>query len=228
MKRKINAPKQRPAPLIPDGAEVWIGLIFAVLTYLFTKSIYEPWFYIALMTLVYAFCIYMVNIITDDYRMWARGMKKRNTVLQHLDTIATELENLRFIDDDVIKQLQKRINISFNEVAAILQFCVDTSYEAINALDDQRSGVQYTGYSDLQTKAGQLRPTVVELVDILQHPSKAGGKLDEKIIEFVKGIDGYAEWIPGLSARANSGDLFNATTNAILLGSLRNLLKKDE
>jgi hypothetical protein len=225
MKRKINAPKQRPAPLIPDGAEVWIGLFFAILTYLFTKTKYEPWFYIALMTLVYAFCIYMVNIMTDDYRMWARGMKKRNTVLQYLDIIEELVSKIGNADQE---DLERRLGILFSIVADKLQSSINTSYEAINALDDQKSGIQYTGYSDLQTKAGQLMPIVVELVDILRHPSKAGGKLDEKIIEFVRGIDGYADWIPGLSARANSGDLFNATTNAILLGSLRNLLKKDE
>ncbi len=225
MRRNIKVPKQRPAPLIPDGAEVWIGLIFAILTYVFTKSMYDPWFYITLMTLVYAFCIYVVNIMTEDYRMWARGIKKRNTVLQHLETIEEHVSKIRNIGRE---DLERRLGITFSKVADNLQVSIDTSYEAIIALDDQKSGVQYTGYSDLQTKAGQLRPTVVELVDILLHPSKAGGKLDEKVKEFIEGIDGYADWIPGLSARANSGDLFNATTNAILLRSLRNLLGKEE
>ncbi len=225
MKRNIKAPKQRPAPLIPDGAEVWIGLVFAILTYLFTKNNYEPWFYISLMTLVYAFCVYMVNILTDDYRMWARGIKKRNTTIQNLEKIEDLIPEIRNTKNE---PLEIKLGISFLKIAEKLQRSIDTSYEAILALDDQKSGVQYTGFSDLFSKTNQLTPTVVECVDILNYPSKAGNKLDEKIKAFVEGFEGFADWIPGLSARANSGDLFNATTNAILLRSLRNLLKKEQ
>jgi soluble cytochrome b562 len=227
---KNNLPQQRPAPLIPDGAEIWIGIGIAAIIWWFMKDHFEWWLYIPIMFLVYIFFVDGVNLLTEDYRMWAKSMKKRNSVLVNLDKVKKSVQEiqdiLQLIPSD--KRRQNYEAAGAPAIVAQLSDSLDISFEAIQSLDDQkRPGIAFTGYSDMLTKTTQLSTSIEECANLLANPSTGGGKNAELMKEFTAGFDGYHDWIPDMSSRAKSGDLFNARTSAILLGTLRKLMKKD-
>lgn len=197
-------------PLLPEGAEVWISTGVSLLVWWFLYSNNYPlWVYLPVVVLVFIACVLALNTWTDADRMRMKAMKMLH------DQIQPDLaKNIK----PYIRQIEKP------KVASTLEGGADIVEQIIEELLKQPPGVMFSGMSEVSTEVARLASLVPEYVDLQDHPQKAGAKFDQQMAEGENGIIGFSDWATDMLERVNKGDIFKMSTNARLLGALRNLL----
>lgn len=202
--------KQYRQPILPEGAEVWISAGLALLIWwLLYSNNYPLWVYLPVVVLVFLAFVLALNTWTDADRMHMKAIKMLHDQVQ----------------PDLAKNIRPYIRqIAEPKVASILRGSADVVDQIVEELLKQQPGVMFSGMSEVSTEVARLAGLVPEYVDIQDHPQKAGAKFEQQMAEGKNGIVGFNDWATDMLERVNKGDVFEMSTNARLLGALRNLL----
>jgi hypothetical protein len=149
-----------------------------------------------------------LNAWTDADRMRVQAIRMLRSQIQ---------PNLANNISRYIRQIAKP------KIAAMLQRSTAVVEQIIEELLKQQPGVMLSGMNEVSTEVTRLAGLVPEYVDIQDHPGKAGEKFDQQMAEGENGIIGFNDWAIDMLARVNKGDIFKMSTNARLLGTLRNI-----
>lgn len=199
---------QRKPPLLPDGSEFHIGLLVAAAIGLYMVfNNYPMWSYLLAVSATFLGCVYGIQIWSEDDRQYWKAMRLRGELTQLLDHIRRDTKGVR--------SAEARKNITSGLADAHL---------IIGELLKQKPTRLYGGLTQLAPHIRRMFPVVSEYVDIQDHPGKAGAKRDDLMRKAEQGFQGFREEMARMLARVNGGDIFDLTTNAELLRSLRNLL----
>ncbi len=212
---------RKPTILLPEGSETYVGFFMALVVWLWTNS--QEWPALAQIVsipLIYFAGWYTIAIITEDSRLYVKSLK----------ILRTEIQPAIILVEPYVQKIK---DVNEREMVSQALLTVD---QILSELPRKRYGVMYSGYSEVSTQLKRLVGLLPEYIDITLHPAKAGRSYVEAIENGKKGLAGFGDWADGMVKRVNNDDLFNMTTNAMLLGSLRNLLgtqkdqrgKKDE
>lgn len=202
--------KQYRQPILPEGAEVWISAGLALLIWwLLYSNNYPLWIYLPVVVLVFLAFVLALNTWTDADRMRMKAIKMLHDQIQ----------------PDLAKNIRPYIRqIAEPKVTSILRGSADVVDQIVEELLKQQPGVMFSGMSEVSTEVARLAGLVPEYVDIQDHPQKAGAKFEQQMAEGKNGIVGFNDWATDMLERVNKGDVFEMSTNARLLGALRNLL----
>lgn len=196
-------------PLLPEGCEVWISAILTLLVWWFLYSTgYPIWVYLPVVVLVFLAFVLALNTWTDADRMRIRAIKMLRAQIQ---------PNLETNIKPYIRQIAKP------KIVSTLRSSVDTVEQTVEELMKQQPGVMLNGMNEVNTEVSRLAGVVPEYVDLQEHPGKAGEKFDQQMAEGENGIMGFNDWATEMLARVNRGDIFTMSTNARLLGTLRDM-----
>ncbi len=200
---------QYKQPILPEGCEVWISAVLTLLVWwlLFTND-YPIWVYMPVVVLVFLAFVLALNAWTDADRMRVQAIKMLRNQIQ--PNLANKIR-------PYIRQIDKP------RFASMLQGSTDVVEQIVEELLKQEPGVMLSGMNEVSTEVARLSGLVPEYVDIQEHPGKAGAKLDQQMSEGENGIIGFNDWATDMLARVNKGDIFKMSTNARLLGTLRNM-----
>jgi len=196
-------------PLLPDGAEIVIGLIMAAIVWWTMSSAYYPfWAFAPVMILVFWIVYFSWSMSSEADRLYVKSQRILN------NEIRPRLETIRLSLPAVSKrEAESNLNLGFR-----------ATQDAIDELLKLDSGAMFTGLSEVNTWTRRLGEMLPEYLDIQDHPSKAGVKRTALMTEDEDGFVGFRDWAQGMSERVNKGEVFNMTTNARLLRSLKSLI----
>ncbi len=201
--------KQYKPPPLPEGCEVWISAILTLLVwwFLYTNN-YPLWVYIPVVVLVFLAFVLALNTWTDADRMRIKAFKMLQAQIR---------PNLETHIKPYLREIDKP------KVASILRSSTETVEQIVEELFKKQPGVTLSGINEVSTEVARLAGLLPEYVDIQDHPGKAGAKFDQQMAESENGILGFNDWATEMLARVNRGDVFKMSTNARLLGTLRNM-----
>jgi len=212
MKRtQLERKPERRRPLIADGNEVYVAAVIAIgigLAMYFDNM--DWWFYIPAVIVSLLGFSYGFQLWLEDDRQYWKGW----SLYQEIDKLLKRIQN----DLTSIQNTQARKNVADGIVDARL--IVDELFKAPPTKF-------YGGLSDLSRQIKRLNDLEYEYVDIQDHPGKAGDQRAELMLKAEQGFDGFRQEMAIMLEHTNKGDIFNLTTNAELLRSLRNLLKQN-
>lgn len=202
---------ERRKPLIPDGNEVYVAALIAIIIGLAMYYDGIDWrFYIPAVIVSLLGFSYGIQLWLEDDRQYWKGW----SLYQEINSIlgGTQADLVK------IQNVQARKNAADGIKDARL--IVDELFKATPTKF-------YGGLTDLLRQVKRLGDLEHEYVDIQDHPNKAGEKRADLMLKSEQGFEGFRQEMATMLENANKGDIFNLTTNAELLRSLRNLLKQN-
>lgn len=200
--------KQRKRPWLPDGSDVWIGVVVAIIIggYMVWND-YPMLSYLVAVAVAFSGCVYGIQLWLEDDRQYWKAMRLKDDLYQLLNTIA-----------DYARQIED-VDANRNVVDGL-----ENARLIMDELLSQKATRMYGGLTQLEPHVRRMRIMIEEYIDIQDHPRKAGSKGPELMQNAEQGCQGFGEEMARMLERINAGDVFNLTTNAELLRSLRNLL----
>lgn len=200
--------KQRKRPWLPDGSEVWIGIgVAAAIGFSMVMNDYPWWSYLVAVAAAFLGCVYGIQLWSEDDRQYWKAIRLKDELTQLLEDIkryARQIQNITAKQD---------VNAGVNDARLIM-----------DELLSQKATRMYGGLSQLEPHVRRMRIMIEAYVDIQGNPQSAGDKGQELLRKAAEGCQGFSEEMARMLVRAKAGDVFNLTTNAELLRSLRNLL----
>lgn len=202
---------QRHKPKLPDGIELYIGFGVATIIGLYMLvHDYPMWSYLLAVAIAFLGCVYGIQIWSEDDRQYWKAMRVRVELEKSLAVIARYARDLR------------NTNAKQNVIQG-----VEDARLIIDELLKQKPTRMYGGLTQLAPHIRRML-MIEEYVDIQDHPRKGGPKRIELMQKAEQGFQGFREEMTRMLERVNAGDVFNLTTNAELLRSLRNLLGQNK
>lgn len=200
--------RQRKRPWLPDGSELWIGIGgAAAIGFYMVMSDYPMWSYLVAVAVAFLGCVYGVQLWSEDDRQYWKAMRLNDDLDQLLENIMFYAKQIR---DSNAKH---NVTTGVNDARLIM-----------GELLKKKATRMYGGLTQLEPHVRRMRIMIEEYIDIQDHPRKAGSKWSELMQKAEQGCQGFCEEMARMLERVNAGDVFNLTTNAELLRSLRNLL----
>ncbi len=200
--------KQRKRPLLPDGSEVYIGVGVAIVIGLFMVwNDYPMWSYLLAVGVAFLGCVYGIQLWSEDDRQYWKAMQLKDELTQMLDSIE------RFARQIQSTTTRQDVNTGVNDARLI-----------VDELLTKKATRMYGGLTQVEPHVRRMRVMIEAYIDIKEYPRKAGDKRAELMQKAEQGFQGFCDEMSRMLERVNSGDVFNLTTNAELLRSLRNLL----
>lgn len=202
---------QRRKPFIADGNEVYIAAVIAIIIGLAMYFDGMGWqFYIPAVVVSLVGFSYGIQLWLEDDRQYWKGWALYKESYAILGTVQSNLVKIQN------PQARKNVADGVNDARLI----IDELFKATPTKF-------YGGLTDLLRQVKRLGDLEVEYVDIQDHPNKAGEKRADLMLKAEQGFDGFRQEMASMLENANKGDIYNLTTNAELLRSLRNLLKQN-
>ena len=208
---QLERKPERRKPLIADGNEVYAAAVIALAIGLWMYfDGMDWWFYIPAVIVSLIGFSYGIQLWLEDDRQYWKGWALYQQVNFTLNKIQNLLPGVQNIS------VRKNITAGITDAKGI----IDELFKAPPTKF-------YGGLTDLSRHVNRLYDLEDEYVDIQDHPNKAGEQRAELMLKAEQGFDGFRQEMATMLEHANKGDIFNLTTNAELLRSLRNLLKQN-
>lgn len=201
----------RNKPLFPDGSEVYIGAVVALITGgLVFLSGFPWWTYMLVALLLYVACVYGIQFWSADDRIYWKADELAKFITSVFEDIGPEVRQVRS------QAVRQNIIDGIANTKAILA-----------ELRTKRPSQFYGGVIQLEPQVRRML-SVQEYVEVIQNPRIAGAKYNEIVTKAEEGFQGFAEESQRLLEQANAGDILNLAINAEMLRSLRNLLDQNK
>lgn len=199
-------PNARKKPLLPDGSEVYIGLVAAgALGLVLLLNDYPMWSYVLAAVFTFLACVIGFQIWNEDDRQYWKGIALSRELSKALEGF-----DPAYVRDRVA---WKHIKAGVQNAKLILEELLKKSPTRM--------------YGGMATLAPHVRKAALlfdEYVDVQDNPAKVGGRYDEVMQLSNEGFEGFDEEMARLLVQVNKDDILNLTTSAEILRSLRNLL----
>lgn len=199
-------PNLRKKPLLPDGSEVYIGLVvggvLGVVLFLLDFP-FLSYFFAAILACL--FCVFGIQFWTEDDRQYWRGRALMDKLERQLQSIHPE----------AVKDAESRTHIR-NGLANIRAI--------FGELLKKSPTIMYGGVTQVEPNVRYLATAFDEYVDLQNYPRKAGDKYGELMLHSQQAFDGFDQETSRMLERVNQDDILNLTVSTELLRSLRNLL----
>jgi hypothetical protein len=198
-------------PLLPEGSEIYIGLGIATILGITLVLLGFPWWsYTAAALVSFLAFVYAFQVWTEGDRQYFKGMQIMDNARKDLDII------------EGFSRYIKNVDARLYVVSG-----VKTARLIIDELSQQQPTKMYGGISLIAPHVQRML-CIEEYVDIQNNPRKAGRNALELMTKTEQGFQGFSEEMDLMYGHITAGDIFNLTTNAELLRSLRSLLPKSK
>lgn len=203
--------QERKKPLLPDGSEVIVAAVAAlVLGLILVWADFDAVYYITAVLVTFVGGAFGMSFWSVEDRMYWRA----KTQQIQFDSILDALE-------------QQKGSIRDTSVRHNLIDGVGNARLIIEALAKMKPNDFSAGMNDLSFDLKRVEPVVPEFINLQNHPSIGGQNHDQLMQDGANAIDGFAQEMVRKLDSANSGKVSEFTTNAKMLAAMRNLLGKD-